>query len=244
MTNEELAKQLAEMVKEYVTDAIAPIKDQINAINETIKAIPPIEGLKGEVETLAKMIEELPMPKDGADGAPGKDGTDGKDGKDGVDGKDGAPGQDGKNGEDGKDALALEILPAIDEEKCYPRGVYATHKGGLWRSHEKTKGMRGWECIVAGIQDLHIDYDGERKCTVSIVHSSGPEITKEMVLPIVIDRGVFVPEKKYALNDGVTYAGSYWLAVKDEPQGTPGSSDDFRLAVKKGRDYKQPVKVQ
>lgn len=238
MTNEELAKQLAESVKLYVAEALVPIKEQIKAVTDTLAAMPSIDGLKSEVETLVDMIEQLPVPKDGADG------KDGAPGKDGVDGKDGAPGQDGRDGEDGKDATAIEILPAIDEEKSYPRGVYATHKGGLWRSHEKTNGMRGWECIVDGVHDIHVDYDGERKCIISIRHSSGPEITKEMILPIVIDRGVYSPEKQYALNDGVTYAGSFWIAVKNEAQGTPGSSDDFRLAVKKGRDYKQPVKVQ
>lgn len=226
MTNEELVKSLTTMVQEFVST---------------------------EIGKLRKEFSELPQPKDGAPGADGKDGKDGKDGvdgapgangKDGKDGSDGAPGQNGINGEDGKDAVAIDILPAIDESKCYARGTYATHKGGLWRSFEKTKGMRGWECIVDGIESASIEYDGERKCVMQINRSSGAMVEKEMVMPIVIDRGVYNPEKSYALNDGVTYAGSYWLAVKDAPQGTPGASDDFRLAVKKGRDYKQPVKAQ
>jgi len=39
-----------------------------------------------------------------------------------------------KQPEDGRDAIDLEILPAIDESKQYPRGTYATHLGGLWKS--------------------------------------------------------------------------------------------------------------
>ncbi|MBF2850479.1 portal protein, partial [Escherichia coli] len=49
--------------------------------------------------------------------------------------------------QDGRDATALEILPAIDDQKSFPRGTYATHQGGLWRAYEKTHGMRGWECL-------------------------------------------------------------------------------------------------
>ncbi|ENK5579374.1 portal protein, partial [Escherichia coli] len=42
--------------------------------------------------------------------------------------------------QDGRDATALEILPAIDDQKSFPRGTYATHQGGLWRAYEKTHG--------------------------------------------------------------------------------------------------------
>ncbi|EFT4822202.1 phage portal protein, partial [Escherichia coli] len=56
--------------------------------------------------------------------------------------------------QDGRDATALEILPAIDDQKSFPRGTYATHQGGLWRAYEKTHGMRGWECLVDGVADI------------------------------------------------------------------------------------------
>ncbi|END7920649.1 phage portal protein, partial [Escherichia coli] len=32
--------------------------------------------------------------------------------------------------QDGRDATALEIIPAIDDQKSFPRGTYATHQGG------------------------------------------------------------------------------------------------------------------
>jgi hypothetical protein len=40
----------------------------------------------------------------------------------------------------------------------------------------------------------------------------------------------------YRKGDGVTWGGSFWIAQKDAPEGRPGLSDDWRLAVKKGRD--------
>ncbi len=64
--------------------------------------------------------------------------------------------------QDGRDATALEVLPAIDDQKSFPRGTYATHLGGLWRAYEKTHGMRGWECLVDGVADIDVSMTDER----------------------------------------------------------------------------------
>ncbi|MFV2404153.1 phage portal protein, partial [Escherichia coli] len=53
----------------------------------------------------------------------------------------------------GRGATALGVLPAIDDQKSFPRGTDATHLGGLWRAYEKTYGMRGWDCLVDGVAD-------------------------------------------------------------------------------------------
>ncbi|HFS3955055.1 TPA: hypothetical protein ACHY0P_005121, partial [Escherichia coli] len=70
--------------------------------------------------------------------------------------------------QDGRDATALEILPAIDDQKSFPRGTYATHQGGLWRAYEKTHGMRGWECLVDGVADIDVSMTGERLFSVVV----------------------------------------------------------------------------
>lgn len=157
--------------------------------------------------------------------------------------KDGADGDDGKPGEDGRDALDIEILPAIDESKSYKRNTYAMHNGGLWRSFEKTNKMRGWDCIIDGVGTIDINYDGERQIKLTLSKSSGAVIEKEINMPILIERGVFRENETYSMNDGVTYGGSYWIAKKDNPAGRPGASDDFRLAVKRGRDGRESVKI-
>lgn len=145
-----------------------------------------------------------------------------------------------RDGEDGRDALQLEILPIIDPDKSYPRGSYAKHLGGLWRAYEQTHGMRGWECIVEGIATLSVEQIGERTFVIDCGLSSGRAVRKEVAVPMVIDRGVYRADGEYKAGDGVTWAGSYWIAKDDTPQGKPGEpgSDGWRLAVKRGRDGK------
>ncbi len=147
-----------------------------------------------------------------------------------------------KDGEPGKDALQLEILPEIAAEKSYSRGTYAKHLGGLWRSFERTHGMKGWECIVEGLSSAAVEQSGERGFELSLVLSSGNEVRKRLDLPVMIYRGVFAPGD-YAPGDTVTWGGSLWhcdSATSDKP-GELGSKG-WRLAVKRGRDGKDLAK--
>lgn len=140
---------------------------------------------------------------------------------------------------DGRDALQIELEPCIDEAKSYPRGTYATHKGGLWRSHQKTHGMRGWECIVDGVAGVNIHQDEERLFTISLEKASGLVEVKTFAIPVTIYRDVFKVGKEYDPGDTVTWAGSLWHCnekTEDKP-GEPGSKG-WTLAVKKGRDLR------
>lgn len=50
-------------------------------------------------------------------------------------------------------------------------------------------------------------------------------------------RGTFHPSHRYARNDGVTAAGSIWVALQDEPPKSPGEPNSgWMLAVKRGLD--------
>ena len=140
---------------------------------------------------------------------------------------------------DGRDALQIELEPCIDETKSYPRGTYATHKGGLWRSYQKTDGMRGWECIVDGVAGVNIQRDEERCFTISIEKASGLVDVKTFTIPVTIYRDVFKAGKEYEPGDTVTWAGSLWHCnekTADKP-GEPGTKG-WTLAVKKGRDLR------
>lgn len=54
--------------------------------------------------------------------------------------------------------------------------------------------------------------------------------------PVVIDKGFYREGTPYEQGDGVTFGGSYWIAQKDTDTKPGIGSQDWRLAVKKGRD--------
>lgn len=87
-----------------------------------------------------------------------------------------------------------------------------------------------------GFDDLSVEYDGEKTVTLKFVRG---EQSKEfpLVLPVVIDRGVFSEGKTYEPGDGVTWARNYWIAQKHTAE-KPCAGPDWRLAVKGGRDGK------
>jgi hypothetical protein len=202
------------------------------------------EFIRAEV---AKAVAVLPKPKDGE---PGKDGESvhpdtvrlmvAEEARKAFSSiqipKDGEPGRDGR------DAVELDILPEIDEAKSYPRGTYARHRKGLWRSVANTKGMRGWECIVAGVEDINCEQRGDRTLVFTAQMSDGDPFVKEFTFPVVIYREIYRPETEYRKGDAVTYGGSFWVALVDLPtkkpgdptDGTDGTPQQWRLAVKKG----------
>lgn len=137
--------------------------------------------------------------------------------------------------EHGRDALDLEILPDIDESKQYPRGTYAAHRGGLWKSYERTHGMRGWECIVDGIDGVTVTQDSVREFSVTLSKSSGTSAVQKFSLPVQVYKGVYREGEPYEANDTATWAGSVWVCNKNATTDKPGTSDDWSLAVKAGR---------
>ena len=143
----------------------------------------------------------------------------------------------GKDGENGRDALALEILPFIDEGKSYPRGSYATHTGGLWRAYETTHGMRGWECLVDGVSGIDIQQSEQRNFTLTVSRTSGASETKSFDVPVMIYQGVFKSGQEYLPGDTVTWGGSLWHC-DEQTQDKPGEagSKGWTLAAKRGRD--------
>jgi hypothetical protein len=85
--------------------------------------------------------------------------------------------------------------------------------------------------------DLTLGDDGR---TITVKMQAGDTVIEKSVkIAAVVDRGVFSKEHGgYEKGDGTTYGGCYWIAQKDAPEGVPGGSADWRLAVKKGRDGK------
>jgi len=94
----------------------------------------------------------------------------------------------------------------------------------------------GRDALALESFDMAIAEDGR---TITVKLQAGETlIEKSVKIPAVIDRGVYSSEDSYEKGDGTTYGGCYWIAQKDAPEGVPGGSADWRLAVKKGRDGK------
>lgn len=98
-------------------------------------------------------------------------------------------------------------------------------------------GEKGRDAFQLESFEMELGEDGR---TVTVKLQAGEStIEKSVKIPAVIDRGVFTENQKaYEQGDGVTYGGCFWIAQKDAPEGVPGGSADWRMAVKKGRDGK------
>lgn len=150
----------------------------------------------------------------------------------------------GDPGADGKDALEIVIQPDLDPAKSYPRGTFVAHQGGLLRSVRKTTPLAesagiegaGWVVIVRGIASAEVEYPSERTMRTVFTYTDGAQTITEVRYAGPLDKGVYREGEAYERGDGVTFGGSWWLAQVDAPATKPGTSADWRLAVKKGRD--------
>lgn len=242
-----------ELIKELVSQAVAEIPVPTNGkdgksveADEVYKMIQsvidaqllvqdsPIFKLCEQIITkqMAEVVALIPPPMHGMDG------------KDGIDGKDGEKGLDGKNGEDGRDALDIQILPAIDETKTYPRGTYAQHKNGLWRTYQKSHGMKGWECIWVGLADIEFEQKDERNFSVKTILSNGEIREKSFAMKNTIYRKVYQDDKVYEEGDFVTWGGNIWHCNIQTSLKPREGIEEWTLAVKRGRDYIEPAKLE
>ena len=246
ITPDDVRPMLEQMVKEAVSHIPAPRdgrdydpdvlrKAVLEAVNDAVANIPqPADGKSLTPDDVRPMLEQMVkeavshihVPRDGRDYDP--DVLQ----KAVLDAVSALPAP-----QDGRDATALEILPAIDDQKSFPRGTYATHQGGLWRAYEKTHGMRGWECLVDGVADIDVSMTGERLFSVVVRQSSGQRTEKTFSLPVMLYRGVFRAGETYHPGDTVTWGGSLWHCnsmTEDKPGEAHSSA--WTLAAKRGRD--------
>lgn len=87
-----------------------------------------------------------------------------------------------------------------------------------------------------GVDDIDLELKDDGRTVLFTFDGKDIKHSFEIAFPTVIDRGVF-KDGTYERGDGVTFGGSFWIAQKDTTE-KPGTGDDWRLAVKKGRDGK------
>lgn len=253
---EALIAAIAEEVRRFVSEAVAAIptaKDGAAGPQgpEGPAGAPGPQGERGE-----KGDPGAPGPggERGEKGEPGQPGDPGEKGEKGDpgergekgdpgrEGKDGRDGRDGKDGAPGRDALELEILPAIQEGKSYPRGTFAQFAGGIIRAVRATDPLvdgnlaaAGWQVVLNGIAEEleEISEDG-RTIRRRTFYTDGRALEREFKMAAMLYRGVW-REGQHCSGDVVTWAGSAWHCQQDTTD-KPGTSSAWRLMVKSGRD--------
>lgn len=217
-----------EFVRSMVREAVDALPKPQDGKSITVEDVRPvideaIERMQGEAkQAIEAAIAAIPAPKDGRDG------------------KDGEPGKDGEKGDPGADGVGLAGA-MIDREGS----LVVTMTNGEVRSlgpvvgKEGAPGKDGRDGL--GFDDLDVVQDEDGRVTLRFIRG---EMKKEFALrfPVFVDRGTFKEGEAYERGNGVTWGGSYWIAQKDGALGKPGACDDWRLAVKKGRDGKDGEK--
>lgn len=171
-----------------------------------------------EVATKAALL--VPAGADGLDGQPGKDGSDGKDGKDG----------ESVSEEAVKDAIAASFERRFsDLQLSWERQARETFEKAMDRMPAPKDGKDGRDSLP--LESIEVLQEG-RNVTLKL-----GDVERTIKLDTVIDRGVWA-QQDYEKGDAVSYGGSLWIAQEDAPDGAPGTTKGWRLAVKKGRDGK------
>lgn len=200
----------------------APGRDGADGKSLTLSDVQPIlnaavaEMMVGATKTLAEAVAALPAPKDGRDGLDGKS----------VTPEDLAPMLDGFVA---KWALEFERRAQDTLQKAIDR--VPPPKDG----RDGVDGKDGRDGV--GFDDLAVEFDGEKTVTFRLERG---EVSKEfsLVLPVVVDRGIYADGRAYTAGDAVTWGGSFWVAQKDTSAKPDSPDSGWRLAVKKGRDGK------
>lgn len=261
-----IMKSVGKFVHEYVGAALVKVSTQIAELGSQIKAIPSgpagergekgergdpgksITGPKGDTGNQGEVGPAGPKGeagKDGPIGPSGEKGLDGNDGKDGRDGRDGIAGKDGRDGINGRDALEIDIIPAIDPAKSYPRGTFAQYQRGLLRALVNTEpgdtvNMMHWTVIAGGVDDVRYP-ESDDPLVYSVEHHLTGGVVKRMDrrLPVPVHMGVFRDGTEYLRGQCVVWDGSTWIVRAATTKARPGEQHaDWQLIVKRGRDGK------
>lgn len=238
---QKMADAVFASVKGYVASALQPLADRVKALEDRERVVPE-KGEKGDPG--AHGNDGLPGEK----GDPGERGEKGDPGERGEKGDAGDKGEPGKDGVDGKsftlDEVRALVREAVESEQAkwaleFERHAQCVLERAVDRMPKPRDGVDGKDGL--GFDDMQIEDDGEGTITLSWTRG---DVSKErtIFLPMLVDRGVYREGETYKRGHGVTWAGSYWIAQKDGAVGKPGEGDDFRLAVKRGRDGKDFTK--
>jgi len=140
-----------------------------------------------------------------------------------------------RDGQDGKSVTLEEVRSYLDDQhSAWALGFERRATDMLLRAIERMPAPKDGRDGFS-LDDLQLEQTDERTFVLRFVRG---DLVREQTIRLghPLDRGVFREGTAYERGDGVTFGGSWWIAQKDAPEGKPGASADWRLAVKKGRD--------
>jgi hypothetical protein len=143
--------------------------------------------------------------------------------------------KDGESGKDGESVSLDDMKSALESHFAkwaldFERQAHDVVQKTIDRMPKPKDGVDGF-----GFEDMDVTHDGIGN--VKLTFASGAKVKEfDIRLPVIIDQGVYREGNEYLKGSGVTLGGSFFIAQVDNPKSKPGVSDDWRLAVKKGRD--------
>lgn len=146
-----------------------------------------------------------------------------------------------KDGEDGKSLTLADIEPLVRSLAAewaldFERRATDTLHQAIDKIPTPKDGVDGRDCL--DIDSFDVQWDEHERTMTVILERGEDRVEKTVRIPVPMDRGVYREGSKYMRGDGVTFGGSWWIAQKDDARGKPGKSQDWRLAVRHGRDAK------
>lgn len=222
-------------VLRHMVDELTDQARSLSSVRAGEKGDPGEQGSPGEPGPAG------PAGERGEKGNPGSAGEPGPAGPAGERGEKGDPGAEGRSItlEDVRPVVELAVREAELELERRAEFVIQRAADRLPKPRDGVDGAPGRDGDDGfSFDDMFVEHDGERTVTVGFRRGDAVKSTT-IVIPANIDRGVYGVGKAYQHGDGVTYGGDYWFAVRDSAVGeSPGNSDAWRLAIRKGRDGK------
>lgn len=249
-----------ELVRSMVAEAVAELPPAKDGASVTVEDVAPLidsavhERMGALVpdiaDLVAKAVAEIPKPQDGKsvdiEVVRGMVAVEVAESVKEAVSEIPAP-RDGRDGLDVKDMFRADggkLIAVMSDGTTRDLGVYVGKDGRDGIDGERgsdgadgAPGADGHDGV--GFDELDVVLGDEG---VDLVFTQGDRVKRfELALPY--DRGVFTEGASYRKGNGVTWASQYWIAMKNGPEGKPGLSEDWRLAVRKGRDAKTPAKI-
>jgi integrin beta 3 len=193
-----------------MVDAVLDAVDKpLRVFAERLKAVEARVPERGEKGDKGDPGEAGAAGTNGKDGFIGPKGEAGPQGPPGETGEPGSAGEKGLPGRDGRDASDIPMLKQLIVDELT-------------------------SLLMTNLKTMTLTSPDDGRTLVFAIDALG--VRSETKTALTLDRGVW-KSGPYVPGDGVSLGGQFWIAQRDTT-AKPGESEEWRLAVKRGRDGK------